>query len=276
MTRAPDMSLTERDASLLGPLAEHRILIVPQVALLLGVSERTALSRLRALERNRLLQLRPIFQGLPQAASIQSRGLRALGSPLKAPQLNLNEYRHDVGVGWLWLAARAGRFGELRTLTVERQMQAEDAAVTAGGGSARWGVGLGLFNSHGRPQRHYPDLMLDTTSGHRVAVELELTLKSSGRIGRIMSSYASDATVDEVLYLVANRAIGNRVLEAARRAGIPELVHVQMLAPDGIAGAEVGRSVSRDPGPRHASTRATNRAPGSAPAPSRQRGSAER
>ena len=259
MTREADLSLNERDVSLLGPLAEQRILIVPQLALLLEVSERTALSRLRALERKRLLQVRPIFQGLPQAASIQSRGLRALGSPLKAPQLNLNEYRHDVGVGWLWLAARSGSFGELSGLTTERRMQADDASLTAAGGSARWGVGLGILTSHGRPQRHYPDLMLDTGSGHRVAVELELTLKSSGRMVRIMNAYASDSAVDQVLYLAANRAIGTRVLEAARRAGISELVHVQLLAPDGIAGAEVGRSRSFD----------------RAPSSTRERGSAE-
>lgn len=253
MTRSNDTGLTQRDASVLGPLAENRILTVPQVAVLLGVSERTALTRLKALDRERLLHLRPIFQGLPWAASIQSRGLRALGSPLRAPQLNLNEYRHDVGVGWLWLAARAGNLGEQRGLTTERQMQAADARAAADGLAPRWGVGLGLLGPHGRPQRHYPDLVLDMASGHRVAVELELTAKSSGRMGRIMSAYASDSQIDHVLYLAANASIARRVADAARRAGIPERVHVQLLAPDGIAGAEVGRA--RTPGHSRAAAR---------------------
>jgi uncharacterized protein YceH (UPF0502 family) len=83
--------------------------------------------------------------------------------------------------------------------------------------------------------------MVDTAGGHRVAVELELTAKSAGRMTRIMNAYASDARVDHVLYVVANRSIGARVSESARRAGIPERVHVQLLAADGIAGAEIGR-----------------------------------
>jgi hypothetical protein len=248
MTRTQDTSLTEREASVLGPLAEHRLLIVPQVAALLGVSERTALARLKALERDRLLRFHTLFRALPWAASIQSGGLRRLGSPLKAPQLNLNEYRHDVGVGWLWLAARAGSFGELRGLTTDRRMQAEDFTTRAAGRAPHWGVGLGMFGSHGQPRRHYPDLMLEMASGHRVAVELELTAKSTGRMTRIMTAYASDAGVDHVLYLAANRGVATRVLEAARKAGIPERVHVQLLAPDGISGAEIGRlrSAGRD------------------------------
>jgi hypothetical protein len=239
MTRVDDLSLTEREASVLGPLAEHRTLIVPQVALLLGVGDGTAARRLRQLEQRQLLELRGIFKGLPAAAVIRGRGLRAIGSPLKAPQLNYNEYRHDVGVGWLWLAARAGSLGELRGLTTDRRMQGEDAIAVASGRQARWGVGLGLLGSHGRPQRHYPDLLLALASGHRVAVELELTAKSSGRMNRIMTAYASDSRVDEVLYLAANSSIAARVRESARRAGIPERVHVQLLAPDGIAGADV-------------------------------------
>jgi len=240
MTRVDEYSLTEREASVLGPLAEHRFLIVPQLALLLGVTDGTAVRRLRQLEHRQLLELRGIFKGLPAAVVIRSRGLNAVGSPLKAPQLNYNEYRHDVGVGWLWLAARAGRLGELRGLTTDRRMQAEDVTAVAAGRSSRWGVGVGLLGSHGQPQRHYPDLVLDMASGHRVAVELELTAKSSGRMNRIMSAYASDARIDHVLYLAANSSIAARVQESARRAGIPERVHVQLLAPDGIAGADVG------------------------------------
>lgn len=227
---------------MLGPLAEHRFLIVPQVAVLLAVGERTALNRLKALERDRLCAFHRVFQGLPWAASIQSRGLRALGSPLKAPpKLNYNEYRHDIGVGWLWLAARAGAFGELRGIATDRRMQADDLSAGAAGRRPPWGIGVGLLGSRGRPQRHYPDLMLDTDSGHRVAVELELTGKSSGRMARIMTAYASDSRIDHVLYLAASRAIATQALDAARKAGIPDRVHVQMLAPGGIAGAEIGQ-----------------------------------
>jgi hypothetical protein len=212
-------------------------------------------ARLRALARDRLIRFDSVFSGLPWAAAIQTRGLRSLGSSLRTPpRLNYNEYRHDVGVGWLWLAARAGSLGEAKAITTERRMQSQDAAA-APGGAPRWGVGIGTLGSHGQPRRHYPDLMLDLVSGYRVAVELELTSKSSGRMAGIMNAYASDASVDHVLYVAANRAIAGRVLDAARRAGIPERVHVQLLARDGIAGAELGR----------ARTAGTDRAPARAP-----------
>ncbi len=174
------------------------------------------------------------------AAAITAKGLRTIGSALKAPYLNLNEYRHDVGVGWMWLAARDGAFGELSGLTSDRRMKAEDAATVSAGGRARWGIGLGLLGAHGSPQHHYPDLMLEMASGHRVAVELELTSKSVRRMSRIMLAYASDARIDDVLYLAANRRIAGRVTESARRAGIGDRVHVQLLAPDGIEGAQLG------------------------------------
>lgn len=237
---ASETTLTEADLSVLGPLAEHRILIVPQVALLLAVSERTAARRLKRLHDAKLLRLESIFSRQPTSAAITSKGLRAIGSSLKAPYLNLNEYRHDVGVAWMWLAARDGAFGEIADLTSDRRMRAEDAAAISSGGRAKWGIGLGLIGHRGAPQHHYPDLMFEVASGHRVAVELELTSKSTRRMSRIMMAYASDARIDHVLYLAANNRIAGRVTEAAQRAGIGDRVHVQLLAPDGIEGAGLG------------------------------------
>jgi hypothetical protein len=221
----------------LGPLAEHRILIVPQVALLLGVSEDTAAKRLASLRRGGLVHHEHIFHRAPAAVWITRRGLDAIEHRLPQPRLDLRGYRHDVGVGWVWLAARAGKFGELKGLAADREMRAADTRAAAAGAPVQYGVGLGLLGSHGRPQRHYPDLMLDTRGGHRVAVELELTAKSARRMARIMTGYASDASVDAVLYLVPTGALARLVSDAARRAAISDLVHVQRIAPDGIVGA---------------------------------------
>jgi hypothetical protein len=258
MAPEPEFPLSRADLSLLGPLAEHRLLIVPQVALLLGVSDRTAARRLARLHGAGLVLHRQIFAGAPHAVRITSPGLRVIDSSLKAPNLNLNEYRHDVGVAWLWLAARGGSFGSLTGMTSDRRMQSEDAGRLASGGWARWGIGVGLFGPHGNPQRHYPDLMLETASGHRVGVELELTSKSVRRMDRIMWAYASDARIDHVLYLAGNQRIAQRVTDSARRAGIGDRVHVKLLARDGIEGVGVGnarvapRQVTRTLKPRGA------------------------
>ncbi len=240
MAPPTEFSLTRADLSLLGPLAEHRLLIVPQVALLLGVSERTATRRLTRLHDAGLVLHRQIFAGAPHAARITSPGLRAIDSSLKAPNLNLNEYRHDVGVAWLWLAARC------RQLRRPHRDDIRPADAVGGrrcpvlGRAGPMGIGVGLFGPHGTPQRHYPDLMLAMASGHRVGVELELTSKSVRRMDRIMWAYASDAHIDHVLYLVGNQRIAQRVTDSARRAGIGDHVHVKLLARDGIEGAGHG------------------------------------
>jgi hypothetical protein len=244
VARTPDISITDADRAVLGPLAEHRILIVPQVAVLLGVTERTAARRLRDLHKGGLVRYEPVFQGTPAAARITSKGIKAIEHNSKAPSLNLNEYGHDVGVGWLWLAARGGAFGEVTRMAAEREMKATDGPAFAAGRRAIYGVGLGLFGSNGRPEHHYPDLVLEMASGHRVAVELELTQKSARRMRRIMSAYASDGQIDAVVYVVPTKRLADLVTDSARRAGIGDIVHVQRLAPNGIAGART-RTVQR-------------------------------
>jgi hypothetical protein len=251
-------AITDADRSVLGPLAEHRVLIVPQVAHLVDVTESTAARRLLRLQRSGLVEYQRVFAGQPAAAWITRRGLDAIEHPLPAPRIDLRGYRHDVGVGWLWMAAHSGVFGEVTGVTSEREMRASDArgaGDTVDQGRARepFGVGLGILSPHGQPKRHYADLVLDTSSGHRVAVELELTAKSRGRMSRIMSAYASDGRVDAVLYLVPTAAIARLVSDAARQAGIADLVHVQRLAPDAIQGA-----------PAHAIDRASSRTRGAA------------
>ena len=237
MTRAREITITEVDLSLLGPLAEHRILIAPQVASLLGVTEATAARRLNRLREGGLVNHERVFDGHPSATSITSRGLGAIESRLPRPRVDLRGYRHDVGVGWLWLGARGGAFGDLIEVAADRRMRAQDAAALRAGDPLRYGVGLGLLGPHGRPQHHYPDLLVTQRSGHRVAVELELTAKSPSRMARIMTAYASDGNVDAVIYVVQNRAIAQLVSDAARRAGIADIIHLLRLGPDGIAGA---------------------------------------
>jgi len=225
--------------SVLGPLAEHRFLTVPQLALLLGVGEPAATRRCRQLAGAGLLRLERVFHRLPAAALITAGGLAAIGSRLAPPALNLAEYRHDVGVGWLWLAARAGRFGAPRELLTERVMQARDEALTLTGERPRAGIGVGIFGATGRVRSHYPDLLVALRSGGHVAVELELTTKSAPRTAAIMSAYASDARISTVVYLAGAETTARALQRAAAQAGIAERVHIRLLADDGIDGASI-------------------------------------
>ncbi len=219
--------ITERDRLVLAFLAEHRLVVTPQVQSLLGVTARVAQERLRTLGEGGYAQRHRIFDGYPACAQITAKGLAAIGSRLPAPHIDLACYQHDVGLGWLWLAARVGTFGNLRELRSERFLRSHDARHDRA--ERALGVGLGGVGPGGGEQLHYPDLLLTSASGKRVAVELELTAKGSARLQRIMIGYAADARIDAVLYLVPGRRLGERIAQAARVAGIGDLVSVQLL-----------------------------------------------
>jgi hypothetical protein len=88
-------------------------------------------------------------------------------------------------------------------------------------------VKLGGFGPWGRERLHYPDLLLRTADGRRVALELELSSKGRARRERILAGYAADPRFDGVVYLVQNASIARGVQAAARRLGISPLVHIR-------------------------------------------------
>lgn len=223
--------ITERDLRLLEFVAQHRFVLASQVQTLLGASRGATYRRLQALARAGLLEHRPVFDRHAHAHWITRRGLALLGSSLPPPRLELGEYRHDVGLAWLWLAADRGAFGPLERIVTERQLR-----------SVRPGSG---------PKPHRPDLVLVCAGGGRVAVELELTTKSRTRRERILAGYAADPRIDAVLYLVEDRRVGRAIEASARRLGISELVHVQRVRVDAGPGRSTGgRARSRESGPR--------------------------
>jgi hypothetical protein len=239
------VALGQDDIRVLEFLAEHRVAIDSQVQALLGCAPATAHRRLRQLARAGLVEREQVFAGHPAACRITGRGLGVLESRLPAPRVDLKGYRHDVGVAWLWLAAQNGGFGRLEAVVSERTMRSADrrrerpgiAPVGEPGPGERYGIGVAASGPRGGLALHYPDLWLETATGHRVAVELELTAKGPRRLERIMLGYAADARVDAVLYLCPTRAMGLRVQAAARRAAISDRVQVQLLSPGSPAGA---------------------------------------
>ncbi|HET9075004.1 MAG TPA: hypothetical protein VFN48_10525 [Solirubrobacteraceae bacterium] len=244
---SPPRPLQPRDLLLLEALSHQRVAVLAQAAHWLGVSEATAARRVRALARADLVETRRIFDRGSPMLRITGRGLAQIGSRLSRPGQKLDEYRHDVGVGWVWTAARDGAFGDLAAIHSERALRSADARrdrLTPGerqlavedGHDAPGGIGVGAFLADGRPQRHYPDLLLDTASGRRIGVELELTHKGARRLDRIMEAYASDLSVDAVLYLVADPRIGAQIHAAAERADMADRVHVRRVARAQIGG----------------------------------------
>jgi len=239
-------------------------MVASQVARLGGLAQSTTTRRLRRLAELGLLVQEQIFQGQPAAVSITRYGLGAIESRLPEPHVDLRGYRHDVGVGWTWLAARDGAFGSVSEVISEREMRSHD--LRAGREAEPYGIAVGGFDSHGRPARHYPDLLLVRPDGRRVAVELELSAKTPRRLDGIMRAYAGDSSISAVLYLVPDGPVRRLVDDAVMRAGIGDLVRVHSLAGPIEGAPELGaraggreRPAERQRSPVRSGARSTGR-----------------
>jgi hypothetical protein len=242
------MRITERDCRMLAFAAEHRFVLAGQVAMLLGISPRAATDRLRALRDAGYLTEGNLFNDEPSHYQVTTPGRRTISSDLPRPrQLDLSLYRHDAGLAWLAVAAERGMFGPLSQIVSERRMRSQDGR--AGEHEQPFGVRLGGAGRGGHPRFHYPDLLLVTDTGHRVAFELELTLKSPRRRERILAAYGADRRIDAVVYLVDHSARRRAMQESVRRVGIGDRVRVERITlghrPD--APAPGSRAVQRRP-----------------------------
>ncbi len=259
--------LSEVDGELLAFLAEHRVALVDQLATLTGRSDAGVRRRLRALAAAGLIAERRVLHRQPPAYLITRRGLRTLGSPLPLPRLNLQAYLHDLGAGWLWLAARDGAFGALSEIHSERRLRSRDGLPRGPDAgpehSERLGVRLFDLGPGGRECLHYPDLVLRTAAGQRVALELELTTKAPRRLEGILEAYAADPRIDAVIYVVGDRRLEARIRTAAARAGASRKLFVRHFtfapAMEGLAG-QLGHASARGAGRAAGRTRGGERA----------------
>lgn len=235
--------LTERDLELLEMAAEHRLILGEHAQACLGVSAARARARLSALAAAGYLRRDQFLHAHPSHYQITRRGLGAVGRSYRAPGPDLGTYQHDVGLAWLWLAAQHGTFGPLREMVSERAMRSHDGRPERE--AEPFGVRLGGHDSRGRERLHYPDLVLVTADGRRVAVELELTSKTRRRRESILAGYAADRRIDAVLYLVQRRGVGEPIRACARGFGISDRVHVQRVSMDKSAKRGSDRVASR-------------------------------
>jgi hypothetical protein len=236
--------ITVRDQELLAFLARHRIVRTDQAQTLMSVSAATAHSRLRRLAKLELVEGGVVFARQPACWQITRRGLAATGSRLPPPRSDLAAYTHDIGVAWLWLAARDGAFGDLNELVSERELRSRDGPGRRA--DPPLAIHVGGVGPRGGERLHYPDLLLVSARGERVAIELELTGKSRTRRELILSAYGAEPPIHHVVYFVRDRRIGDEIASTARRLGLGDLIHVQRVTlADPTRPPELARSAQR-------------------------------
>lgn len=217
---------TEDDRRILAFAAEQRFVLGAHIAALLGISAPAAGARLRALCEAGYMTGADLFTEEPPNYQVRTPGLRAIGSDLLKPRtVDPSLYRHDAGLAWLTVAAERGTFGPLTEIISERRMRSEDRRESDR--DQPFGVRLGGIGRDGRPRLHYPDLVVETDTGHRVAFELELTTKAPRSRERILTAYAADQRIDAVVYLVDTPARRRALEESVRRVGIGDRVRVE-------------------------------------------------
>jgi hypothetical protein len=244
--RTTAFQVTAQDREILAFMAEHWLVRTDHVQTLLGVSGRAADARLRALTQAGLVSRELVVPEGPACQQITRAGLSVIDSDLSPPAHKVRPYAHDIGMAWVWLAARDGAFGPVRAMVGERRMRSADRPGHRA--EPPLAVRLGGVDSRGLERLHYPDLMLVTDRGHRIAVELELTGKDRIRRERIIAAFGADPRIDAVLYLVPTRAVARPIIDTARRLGVSPRIMVQPVRLAEMAQARVqARTAQRRP-----------------------------
>lgn len=226
--------LTGRDLELLGFVAAHRFVLAAHVESWLGTSSQFSYRRLLGLVEVGLLSHERIFHAQPGCYRVTNGGLAVIDSELPRPTIDLRTYGHDVGVVWLWLACRAGRFGQVERLFTEREMRSHDQSAKDFERN-RFGVPVDGYDRAGRQRSHYPDLLGIKSEGGRLALELELTLKGRRRLENILVGYGGQSLIGRVIYVTGRPAVARALLSAGAELGLEQLIEVQTLPPAGLA-----------------------------------------
>lgn len=163
------VSWTERDGELLRFIGEQYAITVPQLASLLRCSERNV----RFLRQRWLgagwVHSHPLRWRGPALLWLTGSGIRACGSPYRS-------WRPNAA-----LAAHIEAVTDVRLL-LDREL-----------GLGRWSCERALaqaFPSRSAQRPHLPDAILEH-GGERIAVEVELTLKSRARLQAIVEELAA-------------------------------------------------------------------------------------
>jgi hypothetical protein len=173
----------------------------------------------------------------PDCFQITRAGLALIGSELPPPEFD-PRYRHDVGVAWMWLAARGGAWGPTERIMTEREMRSRDERRSQNSQDAGVGYDSRRHQTQSGPplgirvpdddetRLHYPDLLL-IRGRRRVAIELQLAAPSPQRLGRVLSGYGADQRISVILFAVIDPNIGDAVRSTANRLKSPPVVHIQ-------------------------------------------------
>jgi len=192
------MQLTARDIEIIRWIDSFGYVTAQQVFSQFNLNPKRGYRRLRLLAQEGYLLHKRIFVGQPGIYQAGGKGLALIADdPEQPPGLASVKpaiIAHNLLVVDLALALARQMGGAWRT---DRQIRRDKGFVPQG--------------------YHVPDGVLTLPGGKKVAVELELTTKSTRRLEKIMKSYARATEYNEVWYFAQRPALAEKIRERARR-----------------------------------------------------------
>ena len=184
----------------------------------------------------------PRLRGQGEAYRITAAGMRAIGSDLPVPEIDLRRYWQDLGAGWLSVGARRGIFGEeVERVFTHREMRAADSraavdgsvvgsgwseAVRAKAADASFAVWPWPVDGPGTGVAHYPDLTLVLPQG-RVAMQLILEVPSPRWMAAVVEAYARKPHLAQTILIATGPAVAASIGSVIEHCGAGDRVRVQ-------------------------------------------------
>lgn len=187
-----------RDLELLWWIGRFRFVTADAIAGRFGISLQRANSRVRRLEKLRLVGTSQRSVCEPRAVFLTGRAMELLGQPRRrAPRPDVQR-EHEAAI--VWLCTRLEREQPAAQVRTERECRRRERAE-----EARYSVEV--FGGGSRSdRRRWPDLVVEDED-RRVAVEIEFAPKGRARLDRIVNGYVTGG-YDEVLFYVRSVAVG--------------------------------------------------------------------
>lgn len=208
------------------------------------ITDTEAQEQLEVLGARRLVSRVALNSQLPAAYRITRTAAQQIDPALPPLRpLDPGQYRHEIGIAWLTAAARTGSLGEMRDVLTRRQMHAAD---TTGRSAKLLDTPAATFKDEPVPgawldaRRAYPDLGLLPADGGGgwATVLIILQAPDPHRLQTLLRRSHRDRLLRAQFFLVEqDQEIDILINTAAAELGLTDYVHVQRLAPGGLAGA---------------------------------------
>lgn len=194
--------MTDRDLEILRFIGRYGFATAEVISGLFGLKIARVYRLLDRLRSGGLLTYKRPFREFAGAYCLTRKGCRTCGLPvMRELKLELVNYRHQLGV--LQLGAEEESTSGSSVLT-EREIRGRASF------GETWSVPLPGPGSKVR----WPDLVV-VREHEIVAVELELAAKRSARLARIIDGYERQSTYSEVLFVIEQGAVAERIARIA-------------------------------------------------------------